>query len=277
MNPRLLRGAAIAATLLCLPLAPARAGIFSDDEARKAVLELRDQITESEKAARERMDAISARIDQLEARLDGLQHGQSEAANRFDGVVNDVAQLRGSNEQLANDLATIQRRQREIASDFDQRLRKLEPQPVTIDGKTADVSREEQNGFENALAQFRASDFRGAIGNLRGFLARFPDSIYAPAAQFWLASSLYAVKDFTGAIAAHQSLVDHYPDSPRVPDALLGIGTCQIELNDRKGARATFTRIGSDFPDSEAARVAKDRLSTLGDDKGSAAKKAKNN
>jgi tol-pal system protein YbgF len=160
----------------------------------------------------------------------------------------------------------MQRHEREFASDFDQRLRKVEPQPVTVDGHTAPVERDEQAGFENALAQFRGSDYRGAINSLRTFLARYPQSVYAAAAQFWLGSSLYAVKDFPGAIIAHQALVEHFGDSPRVPDALLGIGASQVEMNDRKGARVTFTRIAADYPDSEAARLARERLAGLGPD-----------
>src|SRR6266404_5335435 len=38
----------------------------------------------------------------------------------------------------------------------------------------------------------------------------------------------------------------------------------QIELNDKKSARATLSKIVTDFPDSDAAKLAKERLSSLG-------------
>jgi len=35
-------------------------------------------------------------------------------------------------------------------------------------------------------------------------------------------------------------------------------------LNDKKSARATLSRIIADFPDSDAAKLAKERLASLG-------------
>jgi TolA-binding protein len=79
-----------------------------------------------------------------------------------------------------------------------------------------------------------------------------------------LGTSYYAIKDYRSAIAAQQALIDRFPDSPRAPDALLNIAASQIELNDKKSARATLNKVISDFPDSDAAKLAKERLASLG-------------
>jgi len=274
---RSVRASGLVLGLLALAAtAPAAASLFGDDEARKAILELRDKLAESDKQHAARLDEITKRLEQLEARVEALQHGVSESANRFDTIEADIAKLRGVSEQLANDLATKQKHDRELFSDFDQRLRKVEPQSVTVDGRTAPVDHDEQAAYDSALALFRGSDYRSAINSLRAFLARYPQSVYAPAAQFWLGSSLYAVKDFAGAVAAQQALLERFPDSPRAAEALLNLGASQLELNDRKSARQSFSRIVSDYPDSEAARLARERLASLGpDEKGAERKKAK--
>jgi TolA-binding protein len=44
----------------------------------------------------------------------------------------------------------------------------------------------------------------------------------------------------------------------------LNIAASQIELNDKKSARATLNKVISDFPDSDAAKLAKERLASLG-------------
>ncbi len=95
------------------------------------------------------------------------------------------------------------------------------------------------------------------------FVGRYPLSVYAPAAQFWLGSSYYAVKDFPSAINAQKYLIEHFPDSARVPEALLNIAASEVELNDRKSARVTLTRIVKDYPNTEQARLAQERLATL--------------
>jgi tol-pal system protein YbgF len=271
MAPRrrpLYRGIAAAlSAALCLAAAPSHA-LFGDDEARKAILDLRDRMSQIELDQGARNAAFSQRLDKLESRMDttvqAFERGQGETAAQLDALRQDVAKLRGLVEQVANDVATLQKRDKDLYADLDARLKKLEPTAVTIEGRSVQIEREEQAAYDSALAQFRASDFRNAVGGLTAFLARYPQSVYAPAAQFWLGSSYYAIKDYKSAIVAQQALLDHYPDSGRAPDALLNVAASQIELNDRKSARATLNRVVADYPDTDAARLAKDRLSSLG-------------
>ena len=242
---------------------PARAALFSDDEARKAILDLRDNLAQSDRQQRERMDALSKRIDELSNRIDAVQHGQLESANSSDTIHQEIAQLRGVTEELHNDVGNSQKREHDRYAELDARLRKLEPADVSVDGRNTQVARDEQSAYDTAVAQFRANDFRSAIHALNAFGARYPQSPYAAAAQFWLGSSYYAIKDYTSAISAQQFLLEHFPDSPRVPEALLNIAACQIELNDRKSARATLNRITKDYPNTEQARLAQERLASL--------------
>jgi len=244
-------------------MAPARAALFSDDEARKAILDLRDALAKSDREQRERLDGLAKRIDEIGNRIDAMQHGQLEAADRNDAINQEMARLRGVTEELRNDVNNGQKRERDRYADLDARLRKLEPAEISHDGKSATVARDEQAAYDVAVAQFRSSDFRSAIHALDAFVARYPQSIYAASAQFWLGSSYYAIKDFAAAIAAQQYLLEHFPDSPHVPEALLNIAASQVELNDKKNARATLQRIIKDYPNTEQSRLADERLSTL--------------
>jgi tol-pal system protein YbgF len=237
----------------------AQGAIFGDDEARKAILDLRQQVTDL-------ADRDSKQLSDLGKRLDRVEQGQSgqlELANQIDGLRQDIARLRGQVEQLTNDLATLQRRDKDLYTDLDARLKKLEPQAVTVDGRTAQIDRGEQGAYDTALSQFRASDFRTAISSLQAFVARYPDSPFAASAQYWLGSSYYALKDYKSSVTAQQVVVDRYPDSPRTPDALLNMAASQVELNDRVKAKATLNRVLKDYPDSDAAKLAKDRLAAL--------------
>ena len=250
----------VAAVLLALAALPAHAQLFGDNEARKAILDLRAKVVELEKQLGDRSAELAARIEKVEP----VQRGQLEFANQLDQIKAELAKLRGQIDQLANELAIQQKRSRDLYTDLDARLKKLEPTSVTLDGRAATVERGEQAAYDSALGLFRASDFRGAVGSLQVFLARYPNSAYAALAQYWLGNSHYQLKDYKAAIAAQRVVVDRYADSPRAPDALLNIAASQVELNDRPGARATLARIVKEYPESEAAGAARDRLKSLG-------------
>jgi len=248
-----LAAAALTWSALCLPV---HAALFGDDEARKAILDLRDRVAEQDKRIQDKNAELAKRLEQLES----ANRAQLEFANTIESLRREIATLRGEVERLTKEVATLQQRNRDLYGDIDARLKKLEPVAITVDGKPASVDRNEQLAYDAALAQFRASDFRGAASNLQSFVARYPQSAYVPSAQYWLGNSLYQLKDYKSAIAAQQVVLERYRDSPRAPDALLNIASSQLELNQKPQSQATLQRILKEYPDSEAAKTARERL-----------------
>jgi hypothetical protein len=59
------------------------------------------------------------------------------------------------------------------------------------------------------------------------------------------------------------ALVASEPDHLRAPEALLSMANCQDELKDVKTGRQTLGNLVKAYPQSEAATVAKDRLTKL--------------
>ncbi len=245
--------AILGAVLVCAPLAlPVYAGVFDDDGARQAIIDLRAKVDANQKE-------IDQRLDKLEA----AQGGQLDLANQIEALRQDMARLRGQIELLTNSVANQEKRERDFYADLDARLRKLEPQQVTIDGKTTFVDVAETRAFDSALALFKNSDFKGAISAFDSFVRQYPNSPYTPGAQYWLGTSYYATRDFKTAIATQQTLVKNWPDSPRAAEALLNIASSQADLGDKKAARKTLDQIIATYPDSEAAGVARERAGTL--------------
>lgn len=239
--------------ILALALAlPAHAQLFSDSDARKAILELRARLAELQ----QKDSDLSARLDRLET----AQRNQLELANQNETLRQEIARLRGQIEALTNEVVTLQKRNKDLYADLDARLKKIEPSNVTVDGRPVAVERPEQGAYEAALAQFRASDFKGALASFQQFVARYPQSPYVPVAHYWIGSSHYALKEYKSAIAAQQILVDRYSDSTRAPDALLSIAESQLQLSDKRSANRTLGRLIKEYPESEAAKVARERL-----------------
>jgi len=239
---------------------PAHA-LFGDDEARKAILDLRGRVQQYQETTDQRLAKIEAQLADLVSRLSNAQlDNQSQA----DQLRQEISKLRGQIEVQAHELAVTQRQLREQLATVDNRIRRFEPVEVEIDGRKATVDQTERKAFEAALALFRAGDFKSALVAFNQFQGQYPDSAYSPAVHFWIGSSQFALKDYKGAIASHEALVSKFPQNPRVPDALLNIGYAQAESGDRAGARKTLQSLIDRHPQSPAAQLARDRIATLG-------------
>lgn len=243
----------LAATLLVVawhaPLA--HAGLFDDDEARRAVLDIRNRIDGLQRDLNTRMESKADKSSVL-----GL-------ADQNEQLRQEVAKLRGQVEVLTNDLANTQQRQKDFYVDLDARLRKLEPQQVTVDGQEVSVDPSEQKSYDAALAQFKAGDYRGAGAAFSDFIRRYPRSGFLPSAQYWLGNAYYAQRDYRNAISAQQAVVKNYPENPKASDALLNIASCYTELKDKAAAKKTLQTLITQYPNTPAAQTAKERLSTL--------------
>jgi tol-pal system protein YbgF len=258
-----MRGKAVAgAALVALAAAamPAHAGLFDDDEARRAILDLRKQLEQSNEQARARQ---AEQMTQMAAQLDQLKRSLFDLNGLIDAQRADNAKLRGQIEQLTRDVAELQRKQTDLQQGVDERIRKVEPQKVTVDDKEFTVDPEEKRSYDDAIAGFRKGDFDRAASGFSGLLKRFPGTGYRESALFWLGNSLYGQRDYKNAVLTFRSLVSALPDSPRAPEALLAIANCQAELKDARAARKTIDELLKTYPKSEAAAAGKERLASL--------------
>lgn len=242
-----------AAMLTAAALAPvaAHAGLFDDDEARKAILDIRTRIENVQRELGTRLETKADKSSLL------------DLANQNEQLRLDVAKLRGQIEVLTNELANSQQRQKDFYVDLDTRVRKLEPQKVNVDGREASVEQGEQRTYDAALAMFKGSDYKNAALGFTDFLRRYPQSGYAASANYWLGTAYYAQRDYRNAIAAQQTVLKSFPDSTKAPDALLNIATCYIELKDKVQAKRALDQVIAQYPETPAARSAKERLATL--------------
>ena len=252
--PRILRSF-FAFVLLGLPAFSTYA-LFDDDEARKAILDLRQKVDVQQQRNVE--DIKKANDDNAQLRRSIL-----DLSNQLEVIRADLAKMRGLDEQLARDVAEVQRRQKDITQGVDERLRKFEPSKVNVDGKDFVASPAEIRDFDAALALLRKGDFTLAQTSFMDFIKRYLESGYRPSALFWLGNSQYALKAYREAIINFKSVVATAPDHVRSPEAALSIANCQVELKDAKSARKTLEDLVKVYPQSEAASVATDRLSKL--------------
>jgi tol-pal system protein YbgF len=249
--------AAMAIAALCLGASSiASAALFEDDDARRAILELRQRNDAQRAAAEHQAEEQRQDAAQLRRSLLDLQA-------QIESLRGEIARLTGQNEQVMRALADVQRQQKDVAQGGEERLRKIEPGKVSVDGREFIADPAESRDFEAALAIFRKGDFPAAQSAFTDFIKRYPQSGFRPTALFWLGNAQYANRDYRGAIGNFRALLTAAPDHPRAAEAVLSIANCQIELKDNAAARRTLDELVKTYPQSEAASAAKERLARL--------------
>ena len=260
----------------------AQAAIFSDDEARKAILDLRIRFEE----LRNQVQDLGKQIQALNTELKETQQvvqkkadgqGQLGVQSDMERLRQELARARGQIEELVNELTTTQKRQRDLdqmvdkriaevktkVGEVDNRLTAFEPIVVNVDGMEIRVDPAEKRLFDAAIESFRAGEFKQSAAQLRSMMDRFPDSAYMPSLVFWFGSANYAQREFKGAITSFTAFLKTYAEHPRAADARLNLGLAQADAGERAAAKKTLQNVVDRHPESNAAVVAKERLSKL--------------
>jgi tol-pal system protein YbgF len=228
------------------------AGLFDDDEARKAILDLRQQIA-----------GVNASQQKTSEEVGQLRRNMLDLQNQIEKQKGELAQLRGENEQLTRSIADIQKREKDLIQATEQRISKIEPAKVVVDGQEFIAEPNEKRDYEAAFAVFRAGDFVKSQKMLFDFIQRFPSSGYSPSALFWLGNAQYSTRDYKEAITNFKALIAQVPNHVRAPEAMLSVANCQIEIKDARGAKKTLDDLIKLYPKSEAAQAGKERLLQL--------------
>ena len=203
------------------------------EEARKEVRELRGQVEESKSLA-------------------GSQRGQMEETRTL--------ATRQDEQQRA--LLEEQRKTRETQRAMEERLNGL-PMLVSEDGASFYAQASEKKEFDNAKAVFKRANYQGARKQFDEFLLRYPHGGYAPAARFWKGNAEFLQGDYKAALLTLRPLQTAEPNYQKTPEAMLAIANCYSELKDPQAARKTLEDLVEQYERTEAASVARDRLSKL--------------
>ena len=238
-------------------------GLFDDNEARRRIEVLRQQVTESQRVIEERLSKIEAATTDRNALLD--LSGQIEALR------NDLARMRGQVEVISNQMETAEKRQKDLYLDIDTRLRKLEEarekQAATPEKPAAGAEPQPDPGevraYQAALDQFKLGNYALAVSAMQGFLVTYPQSSLAPNAQYWIGMAYSGQRDYKNAIAAQRKLLASWPDSEKAPDGMLSIASSQETMGDRRAAQKTLQELVARYPKSSAAASAKQRLAAF--------------
>jgi tol-pal system protein YbgF len=223
------RAFCLSTLLFCLSAPNSAWALFEDDDARKAILDLRKSLATT----------------------------QLELQKQIDTLKTENAELRGKVEVLEKQGEDINASQKTYYQDLDNRLGNFEPRATTVEGVSGIVQPGEKKAYDDALAAFQSGALKKADDGFSALINRYPKSPYLPLALFWSGNSKYANKNYSGAITQLQTLIKNYPDHPRIPAAMLTLANAQLESGNKIAAKKTLSDIVSKYPDSDAAQSAR--------------------
>ena len=210
-------------TLLALGLFTAfSAQAFSDNEARKAILELREQ-------------------------LKGTVQTVQEQQNRITQLNDDLSKLRGQYEQSQNLLNSVKSDQEAGYASIDKRLATLEPIPPEVQA---------QQSYDAAFALIQKGDYAAALKVFDKHARNFPNSAQATEVLYWQGTAAYGTRNYKTAITRLGSFLSKYPNHEKTPDALLTLGSAQMEGGEKAKGLVTLKQLTDLYPNSEAAKTA---------------------
>ena len=207
------------------------------------------------------LGVMQERLDQLENNHQGLRQRQKQlyldADRRMMKMDRELRDLSRRNSVPSSALAVIT----DNSQGSDIQLispvsgQQVNPSVVAIDQDRMD--------YQKAFALLRESNYPLAIKQFQAFLIAYPESNYAPNAQYWIGEAYYVQRSFRQAIQAFSVVVRRWPDSNKVTDALLKQGFSYYEVGDLSQATATLESLVKDYPKSTAARLARSRLKKI--------------
>jgi tol-pal system protein YbgF len=122
----------------------------------------------------------------------------------------------------------------------------------------------ESDSYQAAYADFVRGEYSLALTGFREFLRAYPGSDRADAAQFYIGECLYNLGEFEAAVEEYDAVILHYATSQFKLTATYKKALSFLNSNQTAQGVILLQQLIRQYPDSNEARLARQRLSSLG-------------
>jgi tol-pal system protein YbgF len=142
-------------------------------------------------------------------------------------------------------------------------LSRVSPDTVSVTGGTLQVTESPKEFYDSAYRDLKKGNYPLSLQGFTEFIRRFPDSVYAGNAQYWIGEIFYAKGEYDTAFVAFNKVVTRFPKGEKVRAALLKMGYCLLQKNDRDGACRFLNTLVEQYPNTEEAALADKRMKEI--------------
>jgi tol-pal system protein YbgF len=118
--------------------------------------------------------------------------------------------------------------------------------------------------YQAAYRDMTGGNLDLALQEFSDYLKWFPQTDYAPNAQFYIGDIYYRKADLNNAIAAFDAVLERYSENPKSLDARYMKGLALVQAGKPTAAAKEFRQIVEKYPGTEQAAKAKAQLRSLG-------------
>jgi tol-pal system protein YbgF len=246
---------ALAQTLgLALCIGTAQAGLFEDDEARRAILDLRQRVESvrlSVEQVRQNVEQVRQSVDQLRQNIDSVQRNVDTVSQNLEQVrqtaQNDRLEVQQGGVRASEEATVLRRSLLELQNQLGQ----VRDEAAVLRGANEQLARDlsESQRRQKDMAQALDDRFR-ALEPLK-VLVDGVEFMAEPAEKkaFDAALALFRKSDFAGSQNAFVDFLNRYSQSGYAPSALFWLGNAQYATRDYKEAMVNFRALISRAPD----------------------------
>lgn len=243
--------------LLGVSVPSAQAALFEDEEARRAILDLRQKVEIHRQAQSQATEqALQKSLDQSQKQFEALRKqfeavskqveadiNQSKQENRqallllqaqIESLKQDTANFQGEREQLLREISLLQRAQKNINAEIEGRFQKIQAQLAKQDAPppSPPVNEEAPKSIK-VNVQVDGFEFLAEPEEKRDFEAAFV---------------LFRKGDFAAAAKEFAQFVRVYSNSGYKPSALYWLGSAKFARRDFNDAITQLKGLVNDFP-----------------------------
>jgi tol-pal system protein YbgF len=252
----------------------ASAGLFDDDEARKAINELRARVIANERSN-------EGKFGQLEEQIKALNI--VELVRQIELLREEVSRLRGQIEVLTNNDEQINKRQRDFYQDIDSRLKRLETAAQAQAQNGTATPAVPPSGTPPGVPTGTAPTTPTPVPAISatspnavppappvGTRPPAPQQAQAELKSYDVGQGLFKRNDFAGAVNAFVAFIREFPGSSLVPNAYYWLGISHANLKDTRNAMAAQDTVVRRYSDSTKAPDAMLAMASMQSEQGDA-------
>ncbi|HXR77017.1 MAG TPA: tetratricopeptide repeat protein [Bryobacteraceae bacterium] len=256
--------------------------------ASKEIVELQRDVAILQDQVRQVQRTLDEKMAQLTLLVQQTQDNSSKASSSVANIQSSVSQSVGQQLQpvlgLGNKVDSLTDNVRGLQSsigDLNSRLSQLDAKvtdlgnkitlsqnPPAAPGATGAAAPPPGMTAESAWTNAERDRLGGnsdlALKEYQDYLTYFPNTDYAPSAQFYVGQIYYNRGDYDNALKALSAVEERYPDNPKTRSAMYLKGQTLVKTGDRQGAVQEFRQIMSKYPGTEEARRSSQQLKALG-------------
>lgn len=264
-------------------------------ELQRDVAQLQDQVRQLQRSQDDKLGQLTALIQQA---LDASNKANTSLAmlqgsltdrigEQAKSLVAPVAGVSTKVDQMADEFRSV----REAVADLSSRMSKLDAKLADITnaiatlrnppsappptGSTAPpgtggasaappAGMSAETTYQNAYRDMQGNQLDLALQEFQQYLQYFPNTDYAPNAQYYVGDILLRKGDTENAIAAFDAVLERWSENSKTPDARYMKGRALVQAGKPTAAAQEFREIVKRYPDKEVAAKAKAQLKALG-------------